>query len=209
MTALPDPSEFSTTLTSTTPKTALLVRPTVTEHFWGYAISSHDQVVGLAVLMRSVAGLVTLASFIGALAVWFLPAAAFAGDAIMIKAMASILMTCIGAMLMNFVGRGTRVRVHVDTAAGELHEVVGGLFGSDVILARYGMDAVESIDVVPSLIDPDYGQIQIAIKGAATIGAGNGDVAALHGLRDRLANDMGLEYGSGAREAVWSGPLAS
>ncbi len=209
MTALTDPKQFTSNEQGALSRTGHLRRPNVVEHHWGYAISPNEHVIDLAVFLRSAAGLLMVSCFIAALGIWLVPAAAFIGEVLIVKAMASILLTCSGALLMSFVARGTRVRVQVNTANGEILEVVDGLFGKEVVLACHGMDAVERVDVVESSMDPAFGQIQVVIKDVGPIASGDGAVLVLNGLRDRLALDCGLDQGASARRAIWCGPLAA
>lgn len=205
MTALPDPTSF-VALPKAGQNNGYMQRPNVVEHYWGYEVSCHEEVINLAALMRGFAVLVTFASFAAALLVWLLPASAFVGDAMVVKSMASLLFWCVGGMLMRFVPGGTNVRIQVDTSAGELREVVDGMTGKVVVLARYGFDAAVDVGVVASREDAGNGQVQIMIAEVGRIPAGNGDIRALHDLRARLANDLGTAA-KDPRRPIWSGPI--
>jgi len=208
MTAQPTQDLFTKTL-DPTPRVAGLRRPNVDEHYWGYAISAQEQSFNLAVVLRALAGTVGLACLIGAVGVWFLPQSYFSGDPAVVKALGAILMTCVAAMLLRYVGRGTSLKIQIDRTTGEVREVVDGVFGSDVVLAHHGMDVIEKIEIMPSSFDPSFGQIQIKVKGKGRIPAGAGDRVVLRGLRDRIASDVGLERTGTVHEAVWVNATAS
>lgn len=101
MTALPDPSEF-VPHAQFARQSPVLARPAVSEHYWGYEISKRIQVIDLAVLTRAVAGFLTIACFVPAIMVWLVPAMAFTGDVMMGKALASVGMACLGALMFRF-----------------------------------------------------------------------------------------------------------
>lgn len=207
MTALPDPSEF-VPHAQFARQSPVLARPAVSEHYWGYEISKRIQVIDLAVLTRAVAGFLTIACFVSAIMVWLVPAMAFTGDVMMGKALASVGMACLGSLMFRFVGRGTRMRVQVDTSVGEIREVVSGMFGSTIVLSNYGLDAIEAVDVAVSRKDPAFGQLHVALKDGPVLPVGDGSVVGLGPLRDKIANDCGLESNAPKRSAIWSGPLA-
>ncbi len=208
MTAHPDPYSFVSTPPVLT-KSDVFMRPNVTERFWGYEISPSEQVIDIAVLLRAMCGFTAVTTFIVAIGVWVMPMMAFSASAVTAKVMVSILLMCLAFVLARIAARGTRVRVQIDTAAGELREVVDGMFGADVVLAHYGFDSVEKIDVIPSRTNSTCGQVQILIKGVGVLPAGEGALVLLGALRSRLATDCGLDIASNAREAVWGGPIAA
>ena len=170
---------------------------------------ANEQVIGIAVLMRAMSGLFAGATFVAALGVWLVPAMAFVATAFTAKMTISVLLMCVAFMLARVAARGTRVRIQVDTAVGELREVVDGSFGAGGVLAQYGLDAVEAVEIISSQVNRSFGQIQIRIKGIGPVPAGDGALSALTPLRNRIAQDCGLEESGPVRAAVWSGPLAA
>lgn len=192
MTISPDRNDFvSTHPVSTTP--AGFGRPKVSEYYWGYEVAMTEHVVDLSVLARGVAALLIFPFLMAAFGVWLVPATALIGGPVLAKAAASLALLASGAILAKFASRGTRVRVQVDTSTGELREVVSGPFGAIVTLSHYGVDTVRTVQVVASNIEPRIGQVQITLSDGVTFAAGDGAVAALVALRDRLACDCGLE----------------
>jgi len=73
-------------------------------------------------------------------------------------------------------------------------------------LASYGMDAVRDLRIVASASDAGFGQIHAEIDGYGIVPLADGAVGPLKVLKDRIAQDCGLE-GHGQRIAEWSGPL--
>ncbi|MCF2872222.1 hypothetical protein L0664_14195 [Octadecabacter sp. G9-8] len=207
MTAQPDHTDFSTR-TAAGPETVVM-RPKVVEHYWGYEVASNEHVISAAVLMRAMCGLLTVATFGAAIGVWLVPAMAFVGSAFVSKLVVSVMLLAVMVVLARIAARGTQVRVQVDMTTGELREVVDGPFGSVITLANYGIDAVQSVDIVSSRTEPSFGQIHVQISGLGPIPVGDGAILTLHPLRDRLAQDCGVDQGDSARVAVWGGPLAA
>ena len=208
MTAQPHISEFLYTPTPAS-KQPVFMRPNVTEHFWGFEVRPNEQVFDIAVLMRALTGFFAGAVFIAALGVWLLPSMAFVATAFGSKLIVSVLLMLCTVLLARVAARGTQVRVQFDTSAGELREVVDGAFGGRLVLATYGLDAVQAVEVVESSENRGFGQIQIRVQGAGAISAGDGAISALAVLRNRIANDCGLENSGPVRVAVWGGPLAA
>lgn len=138
--------------------------PRITEHYWGLEIAPAEDIVTMAEAFRWGALLMTVGILIGSVGVWLMPAAVFAGDPTMSKVIASILLVAISGMLLPFGVRGTRVTLRINTKLGEIHEVAQGLFGTERVLSRYGMDTVAAVQVRPSHEDPDCGQIQLFVR---------------------------------------------
>ena len=134
---------------------------------------------------------------------------AFVATAFSSKLTVSIVLMIATVLLARIAARGTQVRVQIDTSTGELREVVDGAFGGNLVLSTYGLDAVEAVEVVESTENRGFGQVQIQVRGANVISAGDGAVSALAVLRDRIANDCAIEVSGPVREAVWGGPLAA
>ncbi|MCW1951103.1 MAG: hypothetical protein KIH44_007035 [Octadecabacter sp.] len=208
MTVQPHTTDFINPSARVTP-TNLFMRPNVTEHFWGYEVRANEQVFDIAVLMRALSGFFAAAAFIAALGVWLLPSMVFAASAFGTKLTVSVALMCCVLLLARVAARGTQVRIQFDTSAGEVREVVDGAFGTGLVLARYGLDAVEAVEVVGSREHRSFGQVQIRISGIGAVAAGDGAISALSVLRDRIANDCGLESAGPLREAVWGGPWAA
>ncbi len=208
MTAQPQISEFTNPRTSTL-KQPVFMRANVTEHFWGFEVRPNEQVLDVAVLMRAMTGFFAGTAFIAALGVWLLPSMAFATAAFSSKLIVSGLLMFATVMLARVAARGTQVRVQFDTSTGELREVIDGAFGGGLVLSTHGLDAVEAVQVVESRENRGFGQVQVRVQGVGVISAGDGAVSALSVLRDRIANDCGLEASGPVRETVWGGPLAA
>lgn len=187
----------------------VIMRPNVREHYWGYEVRSNQHVLTIAQLMRATFGLIAVATGVAALGVWFIPEMAFVGEATTTKALSFILLVALSLFMAKLAARGTRVRVQIDTAKGELREVVDSAFGGSVVLARYGLDAVEAVEVVASQADPSFGQVQLTMNGLGTIAVGDGAVTMLGPLCDRLRGDCNTEPTEAAQPAIWSGPLAA
>lgn len=204
MTARPNPFTFAPAA-SAPQETPIFVRPNVTERFWGYEVSRSEHVIDLAVLARGLAALTMVGLFVAAALVWLVPDMAFVGDAFVAKSVASIVLASLGLLFVRFAGRGTRIRVQVDTSAGELREVVDGMFGSDVVLSRYGFDAVKSVEIVTSGVNPSYGQVHILMEQGGPILAADGTVVALRHLRAKLAADCGHDEPMPTHAPVWGG----
>ncbi|MDC1230963.1 hypothetical protein N8Z54_02290 [Octadecabacter sp.] len=207
MTALPDYTDFVTF--HDVISTDVVMRPKTREHFWGYEVAPNEQVINIATLCRAGCGMLTFACVVGAVGLWVMPADLFAGTVLAMKGVMSLILVAVAVWAARVAARGTQIRVQVDTANGELREVVDGAFGTVETLARYGIDAVEAVDIVSSRSEPSYGQVHLHMTGVGKIAVGDGAVLTLRPLRDRLASDCGIVEQNTARVAVWGGPLAA
>lgn len=192
MTACPNPIDFAALSTGSN-QASISVRPNVTEHFWGYEVRPNGRIVDVAVLLRAVCGPLTIATLIAAVGIWLLPATAFFALTFAAKMTVSPLLGVGAFVLARLAARGTCVRIQIDTASGELREVVDGPFRNDIVLAHYGFDAIEAVDVVKSRSSASFGRVQISIDGIGPVAAGDGSLQLIAALRSRLASDCGLE----------------
>ncbi len=212
MTAQPHPALFNNTFPNQH-QADLLVRPNVNEHFWGYEITPNEQLIGIAVLLRGLCGFLMVTLFAAAVGIWLVPAVSFIGDAEVAKSLATLAFLGLSFVFARMAARGSRVRVQIDTSAGEFREVVDGPTGKDIVLAKYGFDAVEDIHVVGPRGKGSIGQVQVTFKAsgkvAHRIAVGDGGLLLLGPLRSRLASDCGLDCTGPTRRAVWNGPLAA
>ena len=212
MSTHPDPIDFADLTTepyqARSNQDSMSMRPNVTEHYWGYEVRPNEQLVDIAVLLRAICGFLTVATLIAAVCRWVLPGTVFGAQALVTKMSVSLFLICASLVLARVVARGTCVRVQIDTAAGEVREVVDGLFQRDIVLAHYGFDAIDAVDVRTARSSASFGQVQISIKGIGPVPAGDGSPLLIAALRSRLASDFGLENAHPVREAVWGGPLS-
>lgn len=212
MTAQPHPDIFTGTYADEQ-QARILLRPNVREHFWGYEVRPNEQIIGIAFLFRSICGLLSVSSLASVIGVWLVPAVSFFGDVMIAKTMATLLFLSLAFVSGRMAARGSQVRVQIDTSVGEFREVVDGPVGKDIVLARYGFDAVENIDVAFARPNNELGQVQVTFKGEGKakvrIAVGDGMAASLGPLRSRLASDCGLEVIGSSRDAVWNGPMAN
>lgn len=208
MTALPDtPFVARPHLHRTTVQAA--TRPNVTEHFWGYEVRLNEQELTVAVLMRAVSGIVAVAAVLAVVGIWLVPQMAFSGEALGSRMILSVALIALALLTARIAARGTRVRVQFDKVNGELREVVDGPMDRIVVLAHYGLDAVEAVEIVPSKSDPTFGQVQITLNGLGKIPAGDGAISSLGPLLDRIRYDCAIGNAEKPQPAIWSGPLAA
>ena len=207
MTATPDYTDFSNSAEINT--RAVMMRPKVTDHFWGYEVTPNEMVISIATLFRGACGVLTVACGVASVGLWVMPADLFAGTPLAMKAVVSVLLPCLTFMAARVATRGTRISVQIETASGELREVVDGPFGTVHTLASYGLDVVDAVDNVSSRSEPSFGQVHVQIKDVGVISAADGAVLTLRPLRDRLASDCGIVEQDTARVAVCGGALAA
>lgn len=209
MTAFPDPAGPFETFTSAESMPAHMTRPNVKQEFWGYEVAPAEEVFDLSVLMRGVALMGFLGALVAAIAIWMVPAMSFSGDPLATKALISLVALVFALSVSRVALRSTRIRLQVDTANGELREVVAGVFRGDTVIASYGIDTVQGVKIVTRQDDTSLGQIQIAVAGVGRIPAGDGSILMLERLKARLQKDLGCHDASTRREAVWTGPIAA
>lgn len=186
MTAYPNPTDFVAHFDGA--QTKLRADPNVVEHYWGYEVTPNQRVVDMAVIMRGACALFGVASGFAAFGIWFVPAMMLVTSTLAAKVAVTALFLCVAGLLAKLTARGTRVRVQIDTANGELREVVDGPFGSVFVLAQYGFDVVEAVEIATSPIDTTFGQIHLTVTGVGigVIPVGDGPVVKLQQLCDRL-----------------------
>ena len=122
---------------------------------------------------------------------------------------------CVAVVDLRVVDYGTRGRarasvwVQIDTAAGEVREVIDGMFQSYIMLVNCGFDAIDAVDVVAARSGASFGQVQISIKGIGPVPVGDGLPLLTAALCSRLASDFGLKNAHPLREVTWGWPLAA
>lgn len=206
MTALPDPNEFITTMGMNTDSGAQL-HPDIRERFWGYEVRATKLTNLRATCIRLVAIGMALVFALFGIAALVLPMPAYSGvmGSQWAVAVTSLSLAAIAAHVCSL---HRSVRVQIDTSTGEIREVVDSRFGAELVLARYGMDAVSAVEVIASARNPALGQVHVRVKGQGVVPVGDGAISALRPLRDMLSADCGLDRDD-APAAVWSGPLVA
>lgn len=207
MTALPNPTDFSGPAYRL-PITQVL-HPNVTEHFWGYEVRPNEKVISSMVILRGICGLLMVALAAASVGIWMLPASMYLPEPFGMKVAATVVLLCLALLCGRIAAQGSDVRMQIDTAGGELREVVDGPFGRVVTLTAFGLDAVKGVEIVQSAVEPSLGQIQLTLKDGSVLPVGDGALTALRPLRTRLANDCGAPVTSTVQPAVWSGPITA
>lgn len=207
MTAIPDPSSFSDTMTSS-PTHGISVLPQVIERFWGYEVSMSQAELGSAAVIRVTAIFVAIVLAAAAAGLMLMPGGLAPDVHAASRGMGSLVLICAAGLAWMLAARCRKIKVQVDTQKGEIRQVTGGRLGNGTVLTCSGLDAVTEVTVVASGFDRTFGQVHVEVSGYGTIVAGDGAIVGLNRLRDRIAHDCGLQ-GAAFREAVWSGPLAA
>ena len=204
MTAYPDPTHL-TAYSAQRMNQGLPLHPDVREEFWGYTLRMTERSVSAATVVRAMSGLGFVVFLSATISVWMLKSAGLAGSG---SGLLPAVLVTLGWISWSVFRRATPVRVQIDTYAGELREVIDLPFGGVEVLACHGFDAVLDVCVVASTLKDGFGQIRVSFADSETVPVAAGAISALRPLRDRLAQDMGVEAEQ-RREAVWSGPLAA
>lgn len=168
----------------------------VRDSFWGFTIAPTEQMDAAELAMRGIVLLFGGAAALAALGLWLVPAVVFAGPALGIKLVGSIMLAAIGALALRHGVRGKAVHLEVDTRLGELREVVTHMTGRTEILSVHGVDTVTGVEMVHAHHAPGRAQLQILVESGARIVAGEGTPFGLAALQRRIEAALGLDGAS-------------
>ena len=174
----------------------------IAETYWGYIIQARSAPPVAVILLQVLAWALGLSLAVAAAGVWVLPQTADAVELLPLRAGASLIFGAFAALLLWFASRGTEAELQVDTAQGELREIVRNRAGRPTLLGRYGFDAIGGV-----FIDRKAGGRALLVlryqNTAQILQVADGPEGALIGLRDRLGRDLMLKSRLGTlRQAV-------
>jgi hypothetical protein len=197
MTALPDVQMFSPDV----PGAKRDKRPyLIQETYWGYILRSSARPDMTVLAAQGASWLLGILALAGVGALWFGPSAAAAAELFGFRIGFSTLLTSLGMFLLWFASRGSLAEVQVDTARGEVREVLCNRVGRPTVLGRYGFDAFLDVRLEPvgghgSAGRRKQGDVVVVLQFRNTshrieVVAGSRDD--LTSLQDRLAVDLML-----------------
>ena len=160
----------------------------VDETYWGYIIKPTTRTPSRVLIGQGAAWFMAMVFAIAALGLWIMPGAAFGGDVLTMKLIASIVLAGLSLMLLNFANRGTQVEIQVDTSLGEVREVVRNRAGRSNLIGRYGFDAIGAV-----YLDRGVSQSRLLMayrNSPETIEVVTGATHELDMLRNRLGRDL-------------------
>ena len=192
MTTLPDPNEFATIMGGKIARD-IQVRPDVQERHWGYEVRPAQINDTINTVIRLGSYLVSLAfGVVGILAL--VSPMQDLGLNHRIQGFFAIGSLALAALAAHISSSHRPVRIQVDTAAGELREIVQRPFRGCQVLARYGFDTIAAVEIVTSTKDSSIGQLHARVNGYGVVPVAQGSISTLRSLRDRLAMDCGLGH---------------
>jgi hypothetical protein len=163
--------------------------------YWGYVVRP-QQGVGLGVMLaQGAAWCVGIAFVIAGAGLWVLPATAETGALLPLRFAVSVVFFALAAMCLWYASRGTQIELQIDTALGEVREVVRNKAGKPTLVGRHGFDSFGAVhlDRQPGAARPVPGHALLVLRfrsGPEGLVVAEGPESRLVGLRDRLARDL-------------------
>lgn len=199
MTALPDIKDFLVAHADRfAPQTAPLFE--VEDAYWGYIVRSTETPAFAERVVPVLAWLGGIAFAVAGLGMWMLPQSMLGADVLAMKLGMTSLLAGFAGFLFWYASRGTQTELQIDTALGEVREVVRNHAGRSTLLGRYGFDSIGGV-FLHRAPGPD-GEADLVLRyrnTVKTLPVARGQERQLTALRDRLGRDMMLRTRSGAR----------
>lgn len=195
MTAMPDVQMFSPDVAGADRQRGACV---VEETYWGYILRATARPSLTVLAAQGASWLLGILALAGVGALWFGPSGAVAGELLGFRVGFSTVLTSLGIFLLWFASRGSLAEVQVDTARGEVREVLRNRIGRPTLLGRYGFDAFGDVRLerqAGARRRGTAGHVVLVLQFRNTdhrieIAAGSSDE--LGRLRDRLGVDLML-----------------
>jgi len=192
MTALPDIDYF---LVAHAERFATETAPLfeVEDAYWGYIVRSTEPVPIVERLMPLFAWLGGIAFAVAGLGMWMLPQSMLGADVLVMKLGMTSLLAGFAGFLFWYASRGTQTELQIDTALGEVREVVRNHAGRSSLIGRYGFDSIGGVFLDR---EPGHGgEAALVLRyrnTVKTMPVARGQERHLTALRDRLGRDMML-----------------
>jgi len=192
MTALPDIDDF---LVAHADRFAPLAAPTfeVEEQYWGYIVRATEVAPFAERLVPMMAWVGGIAFAVAGLGMWLLPQSMLGGDVLAMKLGMTSMLIGFAGFLLVYASRGTRTELQIDTALGEVREMVRNHAGRATLIGRYGFDSIGGV-----FLDREPGsgaEAALVLRyrnTVKTLPVARGQERHLTALRDRLGRDMML-----------------
>jgi hypothetical protein len=168
---------------------------TIDETYWGYIIRANQAPPSGLLLGQAMAWFAGIAFIVAAIGLWVLPLSSTNPDVVPLKLGVSILFFGFAAMLMWFASRGTEAELQIDTALGEVREVMRNRAGKPSLIGRYGFDAIGGVYIDRQAtvrgLPMGHGCLMLRYRNTAqTLPVVAGAESQLMKLRDRLGRDL-------------------
>lgn len=167
----------------------------VSDTYWGYIIKTSAAPLLPLLVGQAMCWAGGIGCLVAALGLWTLPGSSFSGDLMAIKLLGSALLVLLASLLIWFANRGHISEWHIDTARGEIREMLLSRSGRPSLLARYGFDAIGGV-VIDRVSQRDhlpagYAGLMLRLGNSAQmLPLAFAPEAELAPLRDRLGRDM-------------------
>jgi hypothetical protein len=163
----------------------------VEDTYWGYIVRARSAPPMGMMIGQAVAWIMGIGLAMAGAGVWVLPATSAASEVLPLRFGVSIIFFAFAAILMWFASRGTEPELQIDTALGEVREVVRNRAGRPSLIGRYGFDAIGNVFVERGAAG--RGLLVMRYKNSAHVmPVAEGSEMALIRLRDRMGRDMML-----------------
>jgi hypothetical protein len=159
------------------------------EAFWGYIVRPRILAPIRLLISQSLAWGTGILMAMGGAGVWVLPATSANADLLPLRWGISLIFFAFAALLLWYASRGTAAELQVDTALGEVREVMRNRAGRPTLIGRYGFDSVGGVFIGRGL--GGQGQLLLRYENTAQVLlVAEGLESDLIPLRDRMGRDM-------------------
>lgn len=199
MTAVPDVDQFRASVGAFAASSTNPLPYVVEETYWGYIVRNNEKASVGVLMMQGTSWFLGISFFVASVGIWLTPSALIVDDLIGFRIGLTAILAAIGTFLLWFSSRGTMAEVQVDTARGEVREIVRNRAGKPSLLGRYGFDAIGGVHLERAGIQPGqrsdlplgYAELVLRYRNTAqklhVVAAPEG---LLVPLRDRMGHDL-------------------
>ena len=175
----------------------------IDETYWGYIVRSTERRSTAAILGNALCYLFGVSMVAAAAGFVLLPSGLVMDDALSLRLALSVCCLILGWSLILYAHRSGRAEFHVDTARGELREVVRNHRGGSHVTGRYGFDAIGGAFIDRSSRAPGGARLVLRYRNTSPmLEVAKGHETQLSPLRDRVGRDLMLHFDMDDQDAI-------
>ncbi len=170
---------------------------TIEDHYWGYVVRSACPPSLGTVVFQGASWILGLVFIVAAVGLLVLPSQLAQADLLGFRLGSAVILGGLGVFCMWFASRGSLAELQIDTAQGEVREVVRNRAGRPTVLGRYGFDVIGGVFLERagpgrrSDLAPGHAELVLRYRNTAQVlRVVSGPEAELEALRDRLGVDL-------------------
>lgn len=189
MTAIPSIDTFATARTGRMAEDVPSFA--VDETHWGYVVRHTEAEPVQVQIAQGIAWFAGIGFAVATLGLWLTPMTVMQGDVLSMKLGATFVLAGIAAYLLWYASRGIGSELQIDTALGEVREVVRNQAGRPSLIGRYGFDAIGGVHIDRTVLH--HGEPCLVLRqgnSPQVIPVAWGPEPQLTALRDRMGRDL-------------------